>query len=166
MKKLILLIAIAILLGSCITRQKCESMFPPKVTTSNDTIVKYVERNTVEHLPADSSLYYAYIDCINGKPVITEVSTTSSGNGRAPVISHTFKGNKLTVKCKEDSLRKVIKTLEKQVQINSSKVEVHETKVNFITGWQNFQMWCGRILFGLIVAAVVYMWVKTKGIKL
>ena len=30
--------------------------------------------------------------------------------------------------------------------INNSETTVHETKVNYITSWQWFQIWLGRIL--------------------
>ncbi|MCL1936982.1 MAG: hypothetical protein FWF52_01125 [Candidatus Azobacteroides sp.] len=37
-----------------------------------------------------------------------------------------------------------------------------EKPVNFITGWQNFQMWCGRILFGACSLSLLYWIIKRK----
>jgi hypothetical protein len=153
-------------LNSCCTQNKCNRLYPPQVRTSNDTTTKYVEHKIIERTPADSSWLKALIECQNGKPVLVNVSSGNSSNGRAPVMSYELKGNDLTIKCKEDSLRKVITTLEKQVQINSSKVEVHETKVNYITSWQWFQIWAGRIFLIALIILLAYIVLKNWiGIK-
>ena len=38
-------------------------------------------------------------------------------------------------------------------------VEV-EKRVKYVSGWQNFQIWCGRILLGAIIVILLYTYVK------
>jgi len=39
---------------------------------------------------------------------------------------------------------------------------VTEKPVKYVSGWQNFQIWCGRILLGIVTIGVGYWFVKKK----
>lgn len=46
------------------------------------------------------------------------------------------------------------------IYINRDLVQVSE--VNRLTGWQNFQVWLGRILISLLVLTGVYLFIKQR----
>lgn len=164
MKKIFLSALILIMLSSCVTREKCDRMFPPQVTVKHDSIVTQIKHDSVIRMPGDSAWLKALIECQNGKPVITTIANNqqTGSNSLKPQISYIYKDNWLKVDCKVDSQKVYLTWTEKHVMVSNEKTVVHETKVNYITGWQWFQIWGFRILVILLVAAIAIMYFANK----
>ncbi len=78
----------------------------PPVTIEKTKTITEVVKDTIYKVEADSSYYYAYVECINGKPVIKEPvfnqdqklpENRSGKNLQTPKVSLT--GNVLSVQC-------------------------------------------------------------------
>lgn len=133
----------------------CRSVRQPVTTNAIETTktITIIDRDTVFEVKADSSFYRAWIDCVNGKPVITKVDTLYSTSGKyleKPNVK--LNGNQLQVDCKAKAQElfaqwkeKYIKEQQKEV-ITLPPIEV-EKQLNW---WQITQIWAGRILFLLL----------------
>lgn len=164
MRPIILLsILTSIILSGCITQDKCYRMFPP--SKHDSLIVKYVTKDTIWTMPMDSVAWQLYMACYdeNGRLTSDKIRLTDTiekikGKNVRPVV-YVNGNNVVTVKCIVDSAQVYKSWVEKHVtQIN--KEEPKEIRVNFLSGWQWFQVWCGRILFVLIFGAIAYIAIK------
>jgi len=71
----------------------------------------------------------------------------------------------ITANC--DSLTLLVENLEVEVyhlqkENKALKTTVNKEKTIALSGWQNFQIWCGRILFGLLIVYIIYRKIKAK----
>lgn len=71
----------------------------------------------------------------------------------------------ITANC--DSLTLLVDELTKEVYRYKSSNKALVTKLSEkesmeLSGWQNFQIWCGRILIGLFIVYIIYKKIKTK----
>ncbi|AZI55683.1 hypothetical protein EIB75_10655 [Epilithonimonas vandammei] len=68
-----ILALISVLIFSSLVLVSCVSRKPPEpVTIEKTRTVKEIVKDTIYQVEADSSFYYAYVECINGKPVLRE----------------------------------------------------------------------------------------------
>lgn len=157
MKKLLFfisLIFVSLVLVSCVGRKPSE----PVVLQNTKEIIKTV-RDTVYKIDADSSYYYAYVDCKNGKPIIRENANNGTpypqskpGKGlNIPKV--TLDGNKLNVECykKAEELFKTwrdtyIKDHEQTPIYIDKPVPVDKP----ISWFVKAQIWLGRFFLGII----------------
>ena len=91
-----LLFVLLLALVSCASKKPSE----PVIIETTKTI-KEVVKDTVFTVKADSSYYKAYVDCRDGKPVITNTEIKSGFNLKAPKVN--LKNGLLQVNCKIDS---------------------------------------------------------------
>lgn len=150
----IFLILCSLVVFSCASKKTPE----PVILEKTKEITKTV-RDTTYIIEADSSFYTAYIDCVNGKPVIRENSETKAKSkpGQAlQVPKPKIEGNVLTVDCyaNEHELKKqweetYIKEHE-QTPIEKP-VEVEKP----LTFWLKTQIWFGRIFMGILSLSVI-----------
>lgn len=136
---------------SCISRKPQE----PVIITKTKETIKTV-RDTTYVVEADSSFYTAFIDCVNGKPIIRETAETKSKSkvGKSLNIPKpTINGNTLTVDCfkNEQELKKQweethTKATEQIPIYINVPVEVEKP----LTFWQKTQIWFGRIFMGIL----------------
>lgn len=70
---------IALALVSCFSRKPSQ----PVVIENTKTITEVV-KDTIYKIEADSSFYNAYVDCVNGKPVL--ITNEMHGSGKAKLI--------------------------------------------------------------------------------
>lgn len=162
------LLCIFLIIGALVS---CASRKPvaPVIIEKTKEITKTV-RDTVYKIDADSSYYEAYIDCINGKPVIRETTQTqlNSKPGRAlQKPKAQLSGNKLNVDCYKDleELHKqweetYIKEHEQQPIYVDVPVEVEKP----LTWFQKFQIWLGRIFLSIISLGVLLLVLRWKRI--
>lgn len=131
----------------------------PAIVDNNTTTTKTIQEtihDTVFKIEKDSSTYKALLDCENGKVVIKNVSESLPGrNLKSPRVRLTD-NNKIQVDCEakaQELFAKWKSTHEKEVIYKETKFPF---KVNELTGWQNFQIWCGRVfLLLLLLLAIV-----------
>lgn len=148
----ILLIFISLgMVVSCVSRKPQE----PVIITKTKETVKTV-RDTIYKVDADSSLYAAFIDCVNGKPKLRETPETKAASKpgkNLKVPKTTLVGNKLNCDCKSQALE-----LHKQWEETHTK-EHEQTPIYIptpvevekpLTFWQKTQIWFGRIFMGIL----------------
>jgi hypothetical protein len=145
------------LLAACRTRQAASN------GVSYTKTITSVQRDTIFKVQADSSFYQAWIDCVNGKPMIVNDTVYKSGKYlNSPKV--TLNGNKIHVDCiaQEQTL---FKTWQQQY-IKEHQAEVITlppvTIAKPLTWWQNTQLLCGRLLLIGIVLYLIYILIKTK----
>jgi hypothetical protein len=149
----------------------CKSSAPITETKEKIVTVKEILRDTILNVEADSSFYQAYIDCVNGKPVIREnekqgdkPKTKKGKSLQAPKV--TIKDNQLSVNCYQEAQNlffkwreQFIKEFEKEV-----KVPAPVTVERDFTWWEITQMWIGRIV--LFIAGIsLIVWAIKKYFK-
>lgn len=131
-------------------------------------------RDTIVKLEADSSFYKAWIDCVNGKPVIVKMPLISPKNDTTIYYNRPGKyidipkvilnGNELSVNCEAKAQelfrawqQQYIKENEKEV-ITLPPVEVEKQ----LSWWQTLQIYCGRLLLSGIAVYLIYRLIKSK----
>ncbi|AKK74444.1 hypothetical protein OK18_19120 [Chryseobacterium gallinarum] len=146
----------------------CKVVKPPApMVIENTREVTKTIRDTVYKIEADSSYYEAYIDCINGKPILREIQETQSKSQPGKIINipkASIKGNKLSVECTKQA-QKLFKQWKETYIKDTKQTPVYIDKPVYrdkpLTWFQNVQIWLGRIFLGLITAillAVILRW--------
>lgn len=162
------LVVLCYWLSGCVTLKRCNEKFPPQITTK-DTIshTEIITRHDTMLLTLpDSAGWTAYFECRknaigNYVPFITNQHTTSGKNIHVNTSqSGTQTGLNVNVECKSDSLKNVITLLEKTIKDYRAREKTTIQKVNYVTGWQWFQIWSGRIFLGLLLIALIVVAVK------
>ena len=163
------------LLG-CLLLTSCKSKLPEETKT---TYVKTIEKvkDTVFVVEKDSSMYQAYIDCINGKPVLvesspeyqphritaTEPKLKEGKDLKIPKVKLS-KNGLLTVNCEKEAQRLFATWKEKYTaEITETQKPIYIDKE--LTTWQNIQLYTGKItlgLLGLTILAFLIRFLITK----
>ena len=148
-----LMLAVAV---SCVSKKHAE----PVLVETTKTITQ-IERDTVFSVKADSSFYKAYIDCVNGRPVVRNEQSQPGTNLKAPKV--VFKDRFLQVDCKVDSSKIALKWLEKNITIEKPKVVFVPKEVPVekpLNWWQKTQMTLGRLMAFQIILFIIYLLIK------
>jgi hypothetical protein len=147
MKKVYLyLLLISILAVSCVTQEKCNERFPPRIY---DSIV-YVEKwhDSTIYI-TDSAGITAQLECDTAGIVkIKAIRDMYSGQWIKPSV--VIRDNFLTAKCVVDSGKVAAGYIEKNFK--SIRVKVVNIETNIIKPWQWAQIWAGRLL--ILVSAL------------
>lgn len=150
-----------IILAGCNPQRYCQTRgYFQQV--GNDTIIRdsIVERETLVpyYVASDSGYLKAWIECVNSKPVISQIETSNGNNIQQ---SATIKDNYIVVKSKIDSFAVFTKYREKEVyqKLKTSQTVVKVT--NVLTRWQGFWIITGKICFSILVVGLV-LWVVWK----
>lgn len=122
-------------------------------------------RDTTIWLPPDSALLEALIECDSaGQAQLRKIVALQAGRKlQAPSVQ--LKDNRLTAGCRIDSQAVYATLKDRYERYDTSHYESHhnmmatvvEVPVNYVTGWQWFQIWCGRILLIILIT-----WGATK----
>ena len=164
------------LLG-CLLFTSCKSK-PPEETKT--TYVKTIEKvkDTVFVVEKDSSMYQAYIDCVNGKPVLKQsfedyqnqhpktATAPKQKEGKYLKIPKVklSKNGLLTVNCEKEAQRLFATWKEKYTaEITETQKPIYIDKE--LTTWQNIQLYTGKItlgLLGLTILAFLIRFLITK----
>ena len=148
-----LILAVAV---SCASKKHAE----PVIVETTKTITQ-IERDTVFSVKADSSFYKAYVDCVNGRPVLRNEKSQPGAKVNAPKVE--FKDRLLRVDCKVDSSKIALKWFEKNISIEKPKVVFVPKEVPVekpLTWWQKTQMNLGKLMLFQILAAIIYFLIK------
>ena len=146
-----LLFVLLLALVSCASKKPSE----PVIIETTKTI-KEVVKDTVFTVKADSSYYKAYVDCRDGKPVITNTEIKSGFNLKAPKVN--LKNGLLQVNCKIDSSAVAFKYLQKYITVEKPKIVVVpkvEYKEKPFRWYHKFLMWTGGIFLFLSAVGIV-----------
>ena len=162
MKKLFNLLFLFVVLVGTLVSCKSTSVSPPtKTETLKTVLVKEVVRDTIFETKKDSSYYKAWLECREGQVLIKSTLEKTKGKYLAPP-KVTLKDNQLTVDCEAEAQKlfaqwkDIYKATNMQTVI-TKPVEVEKK----LTGWQQLQIWCGRIfllLLLIIVILIVLRW--------
>ncbi len=141
-------------LALLIIMTSCKSSKPVIVEKTKIVTETIHERDTVFSIAVDSSAYKALIECQNGKPVIKAVTENKSGkNLKKPKVNLNDKGE-LSVDCESELIELRAKLKDK----TKSTIETVQVPIEVpaeITGWQWFQIWCGRIFLFILLALLI-----------
>lgn len=137
------------------------SLPPMESKEKKETVITETLRDTIFLTEKDSSFYRAYIDCVNGQPVLRDSEKTNGRKLNAPNVN--LKGNKLNVDCQAEAE----KLLAQWKETNKAEFHFREIKIPYevivekeLTQFQHVQMWLGRIFF-----FVAIIWVIARLIK-
>ena len=145
-----LLFVLLLALVSCASKKPAE----PVIVETTKTI-KEVVKDTVFTVKADSSYYKAYVDCRDGKPIITNTQAKTGLNLKAPKVN--LKNGLLQVECKIDSSAVAFKYLQKYITVEKPKI-VFVPKVEYkekpFRWYHKFLMWTGGIFLFLSAVGI------------
>jgi hypothetical protein len=148
------IVLIFISLGMVVSYLHKKPQDPVIITKTKETF-KTV-RDTIYKVEADSSFYSAYIECVNGKPILKETPETKEASkpGKAlKVPKTTLVGNKLNCDCElqEQELHKQWEeTYTKEHEQTPIYINVPVEVKKPLTFWQKTQIWFGRIFMGIL----------------
>jgi hypothetical protein len=127
-------------------------------TITKDSII-YVSKDTTVYI-TDSAGFKAFLECDSlGRIRIKQIQDFYAGQFVKPKII--IKDNYVKVDCKVDSAKVYVTWKEKHQITTSSTSTVQIDRQNYLTGWQWFQVWCGRIGIGLLLIIAVIFVIKT-----
>lgn len=151
----LLLIVLTMLLVSC------GSTKPVMVTNETTTTKTVTERvhDTVFKIEKDSSYYEAYLECIEGKVVVKEVTKSEPGrNLKSPKVR--IDNNKLQVDCEAQAYEKYLTWVSKYVEEHKDKTIQVPIVTNELTWWQQTQIKLFRILAIIVLLFIVWQILK------
>ncbi|GIZ10281.1 hypothetical protein [Flavobacterium sp. UMI-01] len=154
LKNLLSVLVLFCLLATTLSSCKSSSVVPPTTTeTTTTTNVTTVIRDTVFEIQKDSSYYKAYVECINGKPVINQKEKVESKKGaylQPPKVN--LKDNILTVDCTAEAQKLFAQWKDVYIKENKSTIEKvpYPVPAEF-SWWEKTQIILGRIFIGIAV---------------
>ena len=161
-----LILLLVVSLTGCISEQRCQKRYPPAEKTEtfiqHDTVTSV--KDSLIPLPADSGLIRALLECREGKVVIRQIEEIRPGKKIIPFID--LKNNVLTTGAKIDSSSIYFAWKETHIRESKIQLKVIEKPVYKVTGFQNFLIWSGIIVWCIlllfIVAALIRSYIKKK----
>ena len=155
---LILNFSFLILLSCCRSAQTAIRHVPV------ETRIEVVERLVEVPIKADSALLVAYLECdSNYNVLIRSVSDQKTAGIQSAFTQSKIENQKSKIEYRvvrvPDTLYIPVRdsTFYKEIPI---EIPVPGPQVNYLTGWQYFQIWCGRI--SILSAIILIAWVIIK----
>ena len=166
MKKLFSLLFLFVVLVGTLVGCKTVNALPPTIIEKINTITKKeVVHDTIFETQKDSSYYKAWLECRDGKVVISPlapkrgIKTQKGKHLKPPKV--TIKDNYLEVDCEAEAQKLYAKWKNTYIleskQSNTSKSVLVERQLNW---WQKIQIWCGRLFLGITLFCVVKFLIK------
>jgi hypothetical protein len=151
LKNLLSVLFLFCLLVTTLSSCKSSSVVPPTTKeTTTTTNVTTVVRDTVFEVQKDSSFYRAYIECVNGKPVISKKPTIKKGNYLQPPKVN-LKDNILSIDCTAEAQKLFAQWKDVYTKENKSTIERVPYPVPAdLSGWQKTQIILGRIFLFIL----------------
>lgn len=144
------------LLVTTLVACKSTSVVPPTTIETTNTVTKTeVIRDTVFTIQKDSSYYKAYLECVNGKVVISPRIKPESKKGKhlkPPKVN--IKDNIITVDCEAEAQKLFAQWKETYINTVFETIREHPYIVEKeLSWWQNAQIILGRLL--ILIAALI-----------
>ena len=134
---------------SSVTAIPKPSTYEVKEITTTITV-----RDTVLKIEADSSYYKAYIECVNGKPVIKNPVSKPGKNLNPPKV--VLDNNILKVDCEAEAREKFVQWKEKFTKdFRSKTIEVPYAVPTPLSQFTVVQIWFGRVFIFLLLAFII-----------
>lgn len=150
---LVALLFVALTMVSCRTRKSEVSEISKKETTITDRMVDI-------EIKGDTSGSASQLSVKDGKIVLGPVIySEESDRAGAPIISVDTNGI-LKVKCPCLDFKTQAKVTDTNTKSTSEKTI--KIPVNYVTQWQIFQIWLGRILLGIGILWVLLLILKKR----
>lgn len=169
MKPLFFFISIFVLIIGAVVSCTTKKPLDPVVITNTKEIT-HIVRDTIFQIDADSSYYEAYIECVNGKPILRETPETKANSKAGKYLDQpkaTLIGNKINIECNK-------KAQELLKQWTETYIKEHEQKPIYVpqpiyqdkplTWWQKVQIWLGRIFLGFLTLGALAFILRWKRI--
>ncbi|KMQ63013.1 hypothetical protein ACM46_13770 [Chryseobacterium angstadtii] len=165
----ITLFFVSLVLVSCANRKPQEPVIIEKTRE-----VRTVVKDTVFRSEADSTYYHAWIECVNGKPVLKEsgayknfshTADTSESGLLAPKVLLT--DGKLSVECykqAQESFKTWRETYIKEHEQTPIYIEKPIYREKALSWFQQTQLWLGRIFLGVLALFTLVLIVRWKKI--
>ena len=161
-------IILMILLQGCVTQNACNRKFPPSVLTKDSIVhsVEYVNHDTTITIPADSAWLKMLIECQKDSlghwnPVVVNQQSQSGANLQILQQQMDKQGRLLlTMTALADNYKTTIALKDKIIKDLSIRQKTTIQKVNFVSGWQYFQIWLGRIFGGILLLILLFFGIK------
>ena len=157
MKKIALIISFFVLLVAAVGCKSTTATLPPETRTEiRETTKTVTVRDTVFQTEKDSSFYKAYVDCVNGKPVLKPQSKTPGRKLNAPDVA--LNGNELSVDCTAEA-EKLFAEWKEIHEVSTVFTEIRTpypvvTEKPF-TQFQIVQLWFGRFFLLIILVLLI-----------
>jgi hypothetical protein len=156
------LFLLVVLVGTFSACKSTSVPLPTNSQTNTEVDTKILLRDTIFKTQKDSSYYRAWLECQEGKVVISQkgkVETIKGRNLKPPKVQ--IKENYLTVDCEAEAQKllaqwKDVYRLEKQTTTLTNTVLVEKE----LTWWQKFQIWCGRVFMLLVLYWIIKLVLK------
>lgn len=152
-----------VMLGSCASKKPTD----PVIVTKTKTI-KEVVKDTVFTVKADSSFYRAYIECVNGKPVILEQKKNDTTVAKAgsylkiPKVKLSESGV-LEVNCEAEAQKLFASWKETYIHEQEPVIVEKPVPVEKPYPWYvTIQLWFGRILLAMLLLILINFLYKTS----
>ena len=149
-----------VVLATTLISCKSSSVVPPTTTDVNTTkTVTVTIHDTILETQKDSSYYKAYLECVNGKVVVSQdykpkVETREGKYLPPPKVK--IEDNILQVDCLAEAQKLFYQWQEKYIQEHKSSVErIPYPVIQPLTWWQTTQIWSGRIFLGLLLLIAI-----------
>jgi hypothetical protein len=164
--QLIGLVFVALLMSGCVTQKRCEQKFPPQIITIDSVITKtetiYRDTTIFIELPGDTIRDTVEVTVkegiANSRPSIHETDLAWS---MAQVVNGFLQHELIQ---KDSTLARVIENAIRESATTTDKTKL-VTKIvekNYITSWQWFQIWLGRLLMALAAMFVGYVIIRSR----
>lgn len=152
---------------SCVNRKPQEPVVIEK-TREVRTIVK----DTVFRIQADSTYYHAFVECVNGKPVLKETEAHKDNRNNSPESGLlkpkvSLAGGNLSVECykqAQESFKTWRETYIKEHEQTPIYIEKLIDKEKTLSWFQTTQIWLGRIFLGVLALFALVLVIRWKRI--
>lgn len=150
-----------VLMVSCSNRKPTKQDFQEPIILTQTKEVKEIVRDTIFKVEADSSYYSAYIDCVEGKPVIYPPSITEKKGRYINTPKVSLKDNQIKIDTKAEAqelFKQWRETYIKEHEQNPIYVPQVEYRDKPFTPWQKIQIGFGRA-FMIFLALFFLVWI-------
>jgi hypothetical protein len=155
MKNIIFILISIITLSSCTTRKACMRKFPPQVTISDSSEIKYIIKDSIIERPAEiiRDTVTITVECPDGgKPIIKQAASVKAKDRSS--VTTKIEGNKIITECKCDAEKIKITWLEKQLSSYHKEVIKDPPVIEYMTPWWAY------LVMGIMAAIIFYLLFK------
>lgn len=164
MKKLFAILLIGLLsiltFSSCVTRERCNEKYPcvQGVDSVKTVFVKETLRDTVIYTQPDVGSISALLQCDSLGQIYIRQIIDLKAICKSPNPTIRIRDNIIRVIVPVDSMA-IYLTLKDRLTTTDIKTTIKQApeRINYLTGWQWFQIWWGRVLTILVVIALIWL---------
>lgn len=154
-------VVLVVFLAGC--KSAASSLPPPSTQETKETVTKVTIHDTILKTEKDSSFYKAYIECVNGKPILKSPLSKAGKHQQAPKVD--LKDNQLNIDCVTEAQELFHQWKETYTKENqATTIKIPYAVVQPLTWWQTTQIWLGRIFLFLLLVFITAVILRFKKI--